>query len=119
MEIWWIDDAAVHLPQQPGKMRTLHPSRMVLVVSSQEDCVDAAVWTLQVVPLSTQVHWQRRNDVRLLKGEGGLNAQSVAQVGLLGPVSKEAFKDRVGVLPVSRFQAIQVGIRLSLGMKAR
>jgi mRNA-degrading endonuclease toxin of MazEF toxin-antitoxin module len=115
-EVWYVDDQAIQIPPPPGTIRTLHPNRMVVVVSNAQDCSDSAVWTVLMVPLSSRVDLARRFDVRLIKGEGGVTKDCIAQVSVLGPVPKAAFVQRIGVLPVSRFRSVQAALRLLMAL---
>lgn len=115
-EIWYVDDKEIQIPPAPGTRRTLHPSRMVLVVSNAQDCSDSAVWTILIVPLSSRTDLARRFDVRLTKGEGGTKKDCVAQVSVMGPVPKSAFTSRIGVLTLSRFRSVQTATRLVLSL---
>lgn len=115
-EIWQVDDKEVHLPPAPGMQRLVHANRTVLVVSNADDCRDASHWTVLIVPLSSRTDLARRFDVRLIKGEGGVVKDCIAQVGHVGPIPKSAFVRRMGVLPLSRFRSIQAGLRLVLAL---
>ncbi|MCA9578935.1 MAG: type II toxin-antitoxin system PemK/MazF family toxin [Sandaracinaceae bacterium] len=111
-EIWWVDLAE---PQgsAPGFRRP------VLVV--QEDLLTVSrLQTVMVVPLTTNLgRGQAIGNVQLGAKETGLPKDSVALVCQVSTIDKLLFDQRVGALSRGTLGAVDVGLRLVLGLGAR
>ena len=68
-------------------------SRWVLVVSSKADCRDRNEPTVIVVLLSAKTEFQDRHDVLILRPDGGVQRDSIAQTDLIFTVLKDDLRD--------------------------
>jgi mRNA-degrading endonuclease toxin of MazEF toxin-antitoxin module len=64
-------------------------SRWVVIVNNKRDCRDPYPLTALVVLLSAKVEYAGRHDVHVVRPDGGVQRDSIAQVDLLFTLLKE------------------------------
>ena len=81
-------------PQRPQQLAPpRRDSRWVVVVSSKADCRDRNEPTVIVVLLSAKTEYQDRHDVLILRPDGGIQRDSIAQTDLIFTVLKDDLGD--------------------------
>ncbi len=110
-EVWWADLPA---PSGSGPGRR----RPVLVISSDR-FNQSRIGTVTVALLTSNTSRSESPGNVFVAGDAsGLPRDSVVNVTQLTTVDRRALAERVGVLPFDLHDAVDVGLRLALGLSA-
>jgi len=108
-EVWWADLAEPRGSEPGGR-------RPVVVV--QDDLLNqSALWTVMVVPLTTQMkRAQAAGNLLLQPRESGLDRPSVAVVAQVATLDRDFLVELVGALPRRSLERLDDGLRLALDL---
>jgi mRNA interferase MazF len=109
-EVWWADMA------EPRGSEPAHRRPVIIV---QDDLLTASrLGTVMVVPLTTNLDRAKAiGNVLLRNSETGLKRDSVALVCQIATLDKVFLDERVGSISRRATAAIDLGLRLSLGLR--
>jgi len=106
------------IPQRPS--RTVHDTRLVLVVQNDPDNEDTFHPLVLIAPLSHRIDLQSNKDYRLNAKQGGIDKDSIVLLGLIQPILKtDLYGDAIGKLDSLSMNDIDAILAANLGIIER
>ena len=98
-EIYLIKDELIDLPESLFVKRTFHHNRPVVIHQHCDSNLNKHIWTLNAVPISSQVDYKRDTDLEIKPENGNyIYKDSLIRLGLAQPFLKVDLEGPVGVL---------------------
>ncbi len=117
-DLWLVSDELISYPKErlPGRKRTSHESRIVVVLTGKEYCQRPDLVCILVAPLSSQTETRSTSDFFIKKGVGGLDKDSIVCLDAINPLLKIDLKHRVGTLNVRTLDQLRTTLLVNLGI---
>lgn len=107
-EIWILRDELIRLlpSDRVVNRRNMHNSRAVLVVQNCLENNDEESLLIRIAPMSSNVRFEQKFDVRLHPDTDEVRYECMAQVQLTQPILKKDLERRVGMISDDKKQEI-------------
>jgi mRNA-degrading endonuclease toxin of MazEF toxin-antitoxin module len=112
--VYTVNDGLIRL--LPAGKRQKHPTRPFLVLSSTEIVLDNDWPTVVGCPLSTSDEWNTEYDVRLRRGDGGVDKDCWVRVTAIQPIEKKSLDFYKGEIGRQSLHEVRAALTAYLGM---